>query len=96
MEENKITIEKIKELGKTTNPKTRFETYQNDLLDYLISKIGDDVSPWVLMEVAQFAMVQTQIVVNDEVWRARNEWSRNLRKSIKRDREGEDNGGNKS
>lgn len=96
MEENKIDIEKIKEPGKTAKPKTRFETYQNDLLDYLISKIGDDVSPWVLMEVAQFAMIQTQIVVYDEVWRAQKEWNRSLRKNTRIDREGVDNGGNKS
>lgn len=96
MEENKIDIEKIKELGKTAKPKTRFETYQNDLLDYLISKIGDDVSPWVLMEIAQFAMIQTQIVVYDEVWRAQKEWNRAMRKNDTRNRGGEDNGGNKS
>lgn len=85
MEENKIDIEKIKEFAKTTKPRTRFDAYQKDLLDYLISKVGEDVPPSVLMEIAQFAMIQTQIVVNDEVWKARREflkeWDRQTRKA---------------
>lgn len=91
MTENEF--EKIKEQFKNHKPKSRFETYQSDLLNYLISKLeGSNVSASTLMEIAQFAMYQTAIVVNDEVRRACKE----MRRETRTFRRGVDNGSDKS
>ena len=79
-----IDVEQIKEEIKRQReerPKTRFDTYQADLIEYLLSKLeGSNVPASTLMEIAQFAMLQTQIVVQDELYRASKEWSRQQRR----------------
>lgn len=74
MEDNKFDFSKIKK------PKTRYETYQTDIFDYLVNKLKNhDVPAHIIFEIAQYAMTQTAIVVNDEVNRARKEVSREYR-----------------
>lgn len=88
--EMEIDFEKIKEeveRQREQKPKTRFDTYQADLLEYLLSKLeGSNVPASTLMEIAQFAMVQTHIVVQDEIYRANKEWNRQMRKHTTRPR----------
>lgn len=75
-------FEKLKELvnASSSRRKTRFDTYQEDLLKYLLSKLeGSNVSASTLMEIAQFATTQTQIVLGDELYRAQKEWKREIR-----------------
>lgn len=82
-----IDVEKIQEeiqRLRKQRPKTRFDTYQADLVEYLISKLeGSSVPVSTIMEIAQFAMRQTQIVVFDEVYRAQKEWNRQIRRREK-------------
>lgn len=79
--ETKQTIEKMKLM----KPKTRFETYQDDLTKYLLEKLqGTDVKASVAYEIAQYAMVQTQIVVNDAVMNERNRVFREVEKIARR------------
>ena len=89
-----IDIEQIKEEIKRQReqkPKTRFDTYQADLVEYLLSKLeGSNVPASTLMEIAQFAMLQTHIVVQDELYRASKEWSRQARRNAIRSRRDED------
>lgn len=68
--------------------KALIETYQEDLVKYFTSKVTEsniDMPASVLLEMAQYAMIQTQIVVNNEVMRTRNEllrqWDRYCMKS---------------
>ena len=79
-----IDIEQIKEEIKRqreNKPKTRFDTYQADLVEYLLSKLeGSNIPASTIMEIALFAMVQTHIVVQDELYRASKEWSRQARR----------------
>ena len=83
-----IDVEQINEEIKRQRekrPKTRFDTYQADLLEYLLSKLeGSNVPASTLMEIAQFAMLQTHIVVNDEIFRACRVWNREARKNSAR------------
>ena len=85
-----IDFETIKEEIKrqrAERPKTRFDTYQADLVEYLLSKLkGSNIPASTLMEIAQFAMVQTHIVVQDELYRASKEWSRQARRNAIRSR----------
>lgn len=79
-----IDFEQIKEEIKrqrTKRPKTRFDTYQTDLVEYLLNKLeGSNIPASTIMEIAQYAMLQTHIVVQDELYRASKEWSRRARR----------------
>ena len=80
--ENEVDI--LTEIARKSSSrrKTRFDTYQEDLLKYLVSKLeGSNVSASTIMEIAQFATIQTQIVVGDELYRAHKEWKREIRVS---------------
>lgn len=80
--------EYLKSRENKERPKTRFETYQDDLLKYLVSKLeGSNIPASTLMEIAQFAMVQTHIVVQDEIIRANKEWNRQMRRDAKKVKE---------
>lgn len=79
-----IDVEQIKEEIKRQRekrPRTRFDTYQADLVEYLLSKLdGSNVPASTVMEIAQYAMLQTHIVVQDELYRASKEWNRQARR----------------
>lgn len=59
--------------------KTKLETYQDDLTQYLSSKLENyNIPQCVLMEIAQYTFTQTCIVANDEVRRAYRDWKHQM------------------
>ncbi len=67
--------------------KTKLETYQDDLTQYLSSKLENyNIPQCVLMEIAQYTYTQTYIVAGDEVQRAYKDWKYHMKRSESRAR----------
>ncbi len=66
-----VDINKIRERCKTEAPKSHYETYQNEIIEYIESKLSDyDIPKHTIMEIAQYCFSCTLLVANDEVRRA--------------------------
>ena len=65
-------VERIKEMIKKTKPRSRQETYQKDITEYICSKLeGFKVPAHTIMEITQYCACQTALVVNDELFKER-------------------------
>ena len=73
--ENKDRAEILADNLRQMRIKTKRETYQENLLAYLSSKLeGYNIPQSVIMEMAQYTYLQTCIVADDEVYRAARHW----------------------
>ena len=69
-EQEKEKREQVRAMLRKSRPQTRQEQYASNLVDYLTSKLQPyDVPMHILMEIAQFAMTETVLVVHDELTR---------------------------
>ena len=77
----KEMIEMFKRL-KDERPKSHLETYQNEIIEYMSSKLADyNVPIHTIMEVAQYCYSATMLVSNDEVRRAYRHWEKQQTKA---------------
>lgn len=82
MPEN-INFDKLKD----NRPKSHLETYQNEIIEYMTSKLAEfNVPVHTIMEIAQYCYSATLFVSNDEVRRAFRHWENQQKRSIKRNR----------
>ena len=66
-------------------PKSHLETYQNEIIEYMTSKLEDcNVPKHTIMEVAQYCYSATLLVANDEVRRFHRLWEKQQRKGTVR------------
>ena len=67
------TAEKLRD----KRPKSHLETYQNEIIDYLTSKLENyNVPKCTIMEIAQYCYTATIYTANDEVRRAYRHWDK--------------------
>lgn len=65
-------------------PKSHLETYQNEIIEYMASKLEDyNVPKHIIMEVAQYCYSATMLVSNDEVRRAYRHWEKQFKKGTR-------------
>lgn len=80
--EIKEAFERAKEIREAKRP---INTYQNDITDYLKSKLeGYNVPLCTVMEIAQYCVTQTIVVSNDELRRAYEYWEKQVKKEMHR------------
>lgn len=84
--DEKLTLDELCERAKERREEKRpINTYQNDITEYLKSKLeGYNVPLCTVMEIAQYCVTQTIIVSNDELRRAYKYWEREVRKGMSR------------
>jgi predicted RNase H-like nuclease (RuvC/YqgF family) len=77
-----INKEYIREKLKDNRPKSHYETYQNEITEYMVSKLAEyNVPIHTIMEITQYCFQGTLLVAHDEVRRAYRHWSKRDRKS---------------
>lgn len=84
--DEKTTLNELCERAKERREAKRpINTYQNDITEYLKSKLeGYNVPLCTVMEIAQYCVTQTIIVSNDELRRAYEYWERQVKKEMHR------------
>jgi hypothetical protein len=63
---------------------SNLETYQNEIIEYLSSKLSIyNVPKYTIMEIAQYCMSGTLLVVNDEVRKEYKKWNKQMERNFK-------------
>lgn len=66
-------------------PKSHLETYQNEIIEYLTSKLEiHNVPKHTIMEIAQYCYTATLLTANDEVRRNFRHWEKHQKKGTRR------------
>lgn len=66
---------------------SRNQAFQEELLAYLPDKLKKyDIPIYEFMEIVQYIMIGTNIVVNDEVEKAYRHWNSQAKRGIRRNR----------